>query len=1420
MLSDRVEEARERDIEAAQVKKETRESLEHNFTPNLARRLSRQFIEQTRHSIPRSPSVPRDSSRYCRSPTRETPARSLIGEIGRLQHSATSDQTEYRGRSLDRGGIRRTNSLLEPSRLDRSMERHSPRRSISLFDDDDDDDDGRLLTSLPKHVMTLGRKYKDSARSSIIGNVRRDNFYNYRTTDKIQEEPGDDAYLVSGCKEDTDNAAENGSVSESTSVSNSNANLIDTTTTSSGISARSCETSPTESSSNLGDYTSKSIGKSDHTSMSFENRLLAAENLIKESKLKNLTPQRFNPNLSCNYKDTDKCDKEALITTSPPDSSSNSITSKRRSCIPSLRLRSGSLTRESSVNADYKKSFTGSQDALAGNANQERSILSKFFRGSSKETESKNNNKQDQKPKQHRISRFLRPDFFDTPREESQYVKEKEAQKAAENERRKSRFMRRKSENKEGESAKDEKICKEQKNEMNALQKDKLDSVVASSVPSSSSEIKSKNEDKEKAKVERVSGAKSGFLHSLEKKLERLRVNDEMMSAKSTTINANDRKERECSAPPIPCSSVESTGAKKTLSVENLSLDKNADVKNVPSVKGRVTSVLGLFKTNADAKQNSSGRSQNAIMSRLKRSPPKCAKSVESEEDSTTSKIPTKFARADNKPGKKIPENKRSPEKVSECKRSPPKEKPREKESIVKEKKCLMEKQSRELKKAPEKIMQLDSSADKAKLQKAESPKKLLDESDPQKIVDNKHAESIISGEDKKLMKTKKNINSLGKNGSIARIDKSEDIDKKTKKPVKLKESTEKDDINGTKKKRIVRVVKKVVKKSSDSSESKSEEKERSSKPLLKKRLITKKEKSPEASNVIAQDEGNNLDDQIASKSPLKRTESDIQKTSSAKSDNHPSEHLTQSTDTPSKVDVMEDQARPNKSAHLSSIDQTSTALQNTSNSNVNPTKQSPDQHRPSRAGLKLDLSKIPQHTFRHTTPKRDSPKSGSPKANPAIGSPKTDVPAAESGDKLIECLSRMTHHANITGNKIIIDKPLRARDVAELKREVTECVRIMENHIESRNDCSSSQTIDDYSTFDSVSDEKPRENAIGPSKEINDANNAKVTKESPSEECLTSEMFSPEEPESFDSWSICSADLNHNRGDLHSPLLYSPTSPTSYSLFTRGDSSESVIDRIRRRSFYSRFNDRKRPSLTAPPPGVTSATLPRRFSLNSSRERERSRLYYGISRTRSDNRYGLYDEVSSRKSPIDRERYSDVSSHGHYSPEAKSLYDHYVPSSSYDSSKRYVKSPTSDLCASRVKYHSTDVIADDLAVSGYKNTSRSSLNDGGTTDFYCGRSASTTLPKKYGSTVSRLEPKSVEYYEEILSPSNPDYLSSRDTCRSPLLDGYLSRCENGYHNNGNIADLSQFGADRQRSYADRMADVELAEGNSKLFET
>ncbi|XP_039313870.1 uncharacterized protein LOC105192825 isoform X2 [Solenopsis invicta] len=1562
---DKVEEAHEEDVEAeraTQMRKEAQESLEQNFTPSLARRLSRQFIEQTRQSIPRSPSSARDNSnRYYRSPTRDL-VQSPIGTNEIAKRYSTSDRSEYRGRSLDRG-IRRTNSLLEPCQYDR-LKRHSPRRSISLFDDDEDCDE-KLLPPLPKHIMTLGRKLKESIRSNVVGNARRDSFHSYRT-DKIQEEPGDDT-----CKEDDiDNVAENSSISEgctSISVCNSNANsmmddTVATTTTTTTIatttlsgSARSacCEVPLTESSptSNLGDY-NKSICKSDISCKSFENRLLAAENLIKESKLKNL--QQFNPNLSCNYKDIEKCDKETLMTTtSDPLSSGNSATSKRRSCIPSLRLRSGSLTRESSVSVERGKSLVSSSDASAGAQVEERSILSKLFRGSGasvsgKEVESRNGDKSE-KPKQHRISRFLRPDFFDTPREESQYVKEKEAQRAAENERRKSRFIRRKNENKERKEE-NEKICKEQKNEINALQKDKLGNTVAacssfSPVSSSSSSSSppspssSSFEDKERRKIEQ--GSKSGFLHSLEKKLERLRSHDDEATTAATkpTMNGSsissisgdlvgkERGLRECSAPPGVAERpyVESSllEVKRTLSVEDLSRrdersnKKDCTAKNVPS-KGRVSSVLGLFKTNTDttkrnANANSgggggggsgSGRTQNAIMSKLKRSPPKCAKSIELtlEEDVTAaSKIPTKYARTDNK-------SKRLTEKVVvECKKSPPKEKSKEKE---RKPIALVEKQSREVKKVPPERAAPNSSdssaslfADKiAKLEKVDSAKKSPDQPD-----NDKNAESIVGNENKKLIKSKRYANSLvSKNADVTKIDRG-DFPSSTKKLVKSKEDADKEhalDNDGSKKKRIVRVVRKVVKKSSDNLEDKSDEKGKSlKKPLTKKKsTTTKKEPSVTAQGSI---EGNNVDHRTAAKMACAKQAEQLPKYAERATENINTSRMIQSEGgikeslihaasdkfdvNVSSTDISQANSLPwnlldpschgqvvassaGESAlstdhHPPSSNPVVARLDPSFNSQVicQLSKQQPSslssssssEHRPNRANLKLDLSKIPQHAVRHATPKKDSPGGSgeSPKENPRT--------MDDDSGKLMDRLSKMTHRANITGNKIIIDKPLRAKDVAELmkQREVTECPRIitMENHVESCCDDRSSQRTsidqslassqprdspDDDDDNDDEEEEEPRRaREIAGSQVENQKSRETVIKVTPSVSGMSeindvttrtslddrrdvSEMFSPEEPESFDSWSICSADLNHNRGDLHSP-----TSP-SYSLFMRGacdtQSSESVIDRIRRRSFYSRFNDRKRPSLTAPPPGVSSVTLPRRFSFNSCRERERDRLYnYGVPRTRTKEKSyilcGNDEASSSRKSPIDRERYSDalnVSSYGHQT-EARTLFDHYGSggsSSSVHDSLRYARSPTLDLVASRAKYHSADVITatpNDLAGVSYKSPmSRSFLSDG-MADYssYYGRNTSTTLPKKYGSTVGGLEPKSVEYYEEILSPSNPDCLSPRDTCRSPLLDIYLNRCENECNHNGNL-NSQQFNVDKPMGYT---ADAEIIEEDCKL---
>jgi hypothetical protein len=65
-----------------------------------------------------------------------------------------------------------------------------------------------------------------------------------------------------------------------------------------------------------------------------------------------------------------------------------------------------------------------------------------------------------------------------------------------------------------------------------------------------------------------------------------------------------------------------------------------------------------------------------------------------------------------------------------------------------------------------------------------------------------------------------------------------------------------------------------------------------------------------------------------------------------------------------------------------------------------------------------------------------------------------------------------------------------------------------------------------------------------------------------------SSAFLSPDDNASGDSWSVCS---DYQTQDLHSPV-----SPNGH--LCSGDENESVIDRIRRKSFYTRFNEKKRP--------------------------------------------------------------------------------------------------------------------------------------------------------------------------------------------------------------------------------------------------
>ncbi|XP_043595833.1 uncharacterized protein LOC122573486 isoform X4 [Bombus pyrosoma] len=1348
------------EAEATRMKKETQESLEQSFTPSLTRRLGRTLIEQTRRSLTRSPSVSREGrARSAERDASEAAAASSSSSAAAVDRSVStvSDQSEYKHRSTsDRRAIRRTNSLLESA----TGSLASPRRTVvGLFDDEDDLADHRhphgrssFFSTFPRDTGArgnLGRWYNEpgGGRAST-GRLRKDSFRSYRT-DKIQEETSDDAFA----------GDRSGSISEyaSTSACDSNTNPLDD------------DASPTEScANNAVDY--KPAYKSDPSSRNLENRLLAAENLIRESKLKNLGSSA-GVNLTSSYRDTDKCEKRSLI--SVAETPAVSATSKRRTCIPSLRLRSGSLTREPSAAVDRRKSLADSQDVanlVARTLVPERSLLSKFFktaasrseneptRDKERETDVEKEKEKPQKSKQRRISRFLRPDFFDTPREESRYAKEKEAQKAAENERRKSRFIKRKSENKdaaaasktgvptttsrEGSVETEKKREKELKNEINCRRRERC----------------SRERETATETTEPVEDSRNGFLHSLEKKLESLRCNDAQRASgrEKTTVKsaASDERtigneaSRERSAPPVDrrlsSASNERVTLERASSVEDLSRPKNPK-RNSP--KSRVSSVLGLFKT-VDPKQVANGtRSQTTILGKLKKSPPKVLADLTSVEDATTaptvgSKIPTKLVtNVDAKSTKKIGDTNKSdkPEKrVSSCessRRFSSKEGPKQDgtPSTAKERSASREKES-----AGERgNWNRDAEQGSTDTRREKS-------NDDEKRSTEKRSMAIPGNRGKRA-----NRCSLENGASSTEPSRSENAEKKTAKPTKKTcETSESNDSDGVKKKRIVRVTKKVVKKSTvsgggtgdksndksiDKSNDKSgdadktsEGKEKPAKPRTKKKVAGICDKSSVETKVA---------------------------TAGAKAGNAEENGLgTESTD---------------KSEERAANDHSEEETVETETNNDEPTKIQRESQRPNRNNLKLDLSKIPQHSFRNATPKRDSPKSDSPSS-----ATNQDLPG-----KLMECLSKATHRANIAGNKTLVDKPLRARDVAELKREVTECAKIIESHAESA--ANAVQAPPEERKSSAIPSEVSTEN----DRPITSATAVVTGTDYPND------VLSPmDDPESFDSWSISSAELSHARPDLHSP-----TSP-SHSLYARNDNSdnsESVIDRIRRRSFYSRFNDRRRPSLTAPPPGVAlpgSATLPRKFSFSGHREhRDRGRYgtgYAGFAsavtsktggsgggggggggngnRYATDKRYGFYSEdgvaIDRRNRSLDRAaRYSDTG----YVTDLKSPTEHpVVLSSSYDPLRS---------------------LSNDSVSLGY-----------------------SSLPRKYA--IGLAEPKTVQYYEELLSPSSADYSPSR---RSPTCSEYPTRCENGYYN-GN-SDL-RANAAKRRTCTENARTLELCE--------
>ncbi|PNF32719.1 hypothetical protein B7P43_G11585 [Cryptotermes secundus] len=313
----------------------------------------------------------------------------------------------------------------------------------------------------------------------------------------------------------------------------------------------------------------------------------------------------------------------------------------------------------------------------------DRSILSKFFRQGpeekdvTREVESANGDK-DAAKKKRRISRFLRPDFFDTPREESIYAKEKDAKKAAE------------AENKLRLRRNLKQLVAENNGSQSQLQKPteiglsllteiifKTDPVSASSdnintdkdninlMNGSRSEMEQTGEEKESGeqkksandmrekpdnindikKPEKRCSAfekqpnnvtnKNRFLHSLEKKLEKFRSSvDSTPSANSCGKSRVDKaicslREQSLTPRSGDVMTSESHLLKRAVSVSDCCTVESSSKSNVPSMKesvssklgNKVTSVLGLFRKLEDApiKTHQSTSPRPSVLSRQKR---------------------------------------------------------------------------------------------------------------------------------------------------------------------------------------------------------------------------------------------------------------------------------------------------------------------------------------------------------------------------------------------------------------------------------------------------------------------------------------------------------------------------------------------------------------------------------------------------------------------------------------------------------------------------------------------------------------------------------------------------------------------------------------------------------------------------------
>jgi hypothetical protein len=368
----------------------------------------------------------------------------------------------------------------------------------------------------------------------------------------------------------------------------------------------------------------------------------------------------------------------------------SSLGSKGRSQIPSMLHFRSSSTSSCAVEKQKDKGVEEGTNCVRKprssaliRCTPDRSILSKFFRqgpqekGVTHEVISANEDK-DATKKKRRISRFLRPDFFDTPREESIYAKEKDARKAAE------------AENKLKLRRNLKQLVAEKTGSPSQLQKPReiglslsSEELLKTGPPTASSDnmntdegninlknskrsymeqtgdekesgeqMKSGKEMREKPdsisdlkkpetkclafeKQQNNTIVKGGFLHSLEKKLEKFRSSvDSTLSANSSGKSHVDKaicSLREQSLTPRSADIItsESHLLKRAVSVSDCCTIESSSKSNVPSTKEnassklgtRVTSVLGLFRKLEDTpiKTCQSPSPRPSVLSRLRR---------------------------------------------------------------------------------------------------------------------------------------------------------------------------------------------------------------------------------------------------------------------------------------------------------------------------------------------------------------------------------------------------------------------------------------------------------------------------------------------------------------------------------------------------------------------------------------------------------------------------------------------------------------------------------------------------------------------------------------------------------------------------------------------------------------------------------